>query len=290
MSFPVVDSLRSIEFGTPGESRARLVDFIINGNKRATAGLLHDYTKEDEPVEHVGECLAMVDNDGKHVATLRVTRVEITRFADVPDAFALAEAEGDLNASDFRASHLEYWTRAGEVITDDTQVVQVYFDLLAHRLRALQPHDAEWIYRACQDPDIQRWTMVPRPYTREHADSFVVDRGGELAAYAIVTSASDEPIGVTGLHHVRDGVASVGYWVAPWGRGHGAAANALRVLRTLIHQNTQAHTVRALIAETNIASRRTAERAGFTLTGPDPDTCPDGANQVVALRYESALR
>ena len=290
MSFPVVDSLRSIEFGTPGESRARLVDFIINGNKRATAGLLHDYTEEGEPVEHVGECLAMVDNDGKHVATLRVTRVEITRFADVPDAFALAEAEGDLNASDFRASHLAYWTRAGEVITDDTQVVQVYFDLLAHRLRALQPHDAEWIYRACQDPDIQRWTMVPRPYTREHADSFVVDLGGELAAYAIVTSASDEPIGVAGLHHVRDGVASVGYWVAPWGRGHGAAANALRVLRTLIHQNTQAHTVRALIAETNIASRRTAERAGFTLTGPDPDTCPDGANQVVALRYESALR
>ena len=290
MSFPVVDSLRSIEFGAPGESRARLVDFIINGNKRATAGLLHDYTKEGEPVEHVGECLAMVDNDGKHVATLRVTRVEVTRFADVPDEFALAEAEGDLNASDFRASHLEYWTRAGEVITDDTQVVQVYFDLLPHRLRALQPHDAEWIYRACQDPDIQRWTMVPRPYTREHADSFVVDRGGELAAYAIVTSASDEPIGVTGLHHVRDGVASVGYWVAPWGRGNGAAANALRVLRTLIHRNTEAHTVRALIAETNIASRRTAERAGFTLTGPDPDVCPDGANQVVALRYESALR
>ena len=290
MSFPVVDSLRSIEFGTPGESRARLVDFIINGNKRATAGLLHDYTKEDEPVEHVGECLAMVDNDGKHVATLRVTRVEITRFADVPDAFALAEAEGDLNASDFRASHLEYWTRAGEVITDDTQVVQVYFDLLAHRLRALQPNDAEWIYRACQDPDIQRWTMVPRPYTREHADSFVVDRGGELAAYAIVTSLTDEPVGVAGLHHVRDGVASVGYWVAPWGRGHGAAANALQVLQSIISQQTKAHTVRALIAETNVASRRTAERAGFTLTGPDPDTCPDGADQVVALRYESALR
>ena len=290
MAFPVVDSLRSIEFGTPGESRARLVNFIIHGNKRATAGLLHDYTNEDEPVEHVGECLAMVDNDGKHVATLRVTRVEITRFADVPDAFALAEAEGDLNASDFRASHLEYWTRAGEVITDDTQVVQVYFDLLAHRLRALQPNDAEWIYRACQDPDIQRWTMVPRPYTREHADSFVVDRGGELAAYAIVTSPTDEPVGVAGLHHVRDGVASVGYWVAPWGRGHGAAANALQVLQSIISQQTKAHTVRALIAETNVASRRTAERAGFTLTGPDPDTCPDGANQVVALRYESALR
>ncbi len=177
--------------------------------------------------------------------------------------------------------------------SDQTSVadyVVVSTDSLAHRLRALQPHDAEWIYRACQDPDIQRWTMVPRPYTREHAESFVVDYGGELAAYAIVTSVTDEPIGVAGLHHVRDGVASVGYWVAPWGRGNGAAANALRVLRTLIYRNTEAHIARALIAETNIASRRTAERAGFTLTGPDPDTCPDGANQVVALRYESALR
>lgn len=290
MAFPVVDSLRSIEFGTPGESRTRLVDFIINGNKRATAGLLHDYAKEGEPVEHVGECLAMVDNDGKHVATLHVTRVEITRFADVPDAFALAEAEGDLNAADFRASHLEYWTRAGEKITDDTQVVQVYFDLLSHRLRDLQPNDAEWIHRACQDIDIQRWTMVPRPYTREHAESFVVDHGGELAAYAIVTALTNEPVGVAGLHHVRDGVASVGYWVAPWGRGHRAAASALRVLRTLIHRNTEAQTVRALIAETNVASRRTAERAGFTIAGPDSDTCPDGTNQVVALRYETAAR
>ncbi|MFZ9819115.1 MAG: GNAT family N-acetyltransferase, partial [Ilumatobacteraceae bacterium] len=280
----------SIEFGTPGESRARLVDFIISGNKRATAGLLHDYTKEGEPVEHVGECLAMVDNDGKHVATLHVTRVEITRFADVPDEFALAEAEGDLNAADFRASHLDYWTRAGEEITDDTQIVQVYFDLLSHRLRELQPNDAEWIHRACQDTDIQRWTMVPRPYTREHAESFVVDHGGELAAYAIVTAPANEPVGVAGLHHIRDGVASVGYWVAPWGRGYGAATNALRILRTIIGRATRAHTVRALIAETNVASRRTAERAEFTMAGPDSDTCPDGTKQVVALRYETAAR
>ena len=35
--FKVVDNLRSIEFGTPGESRTRLIDFIVNGNKRATA-------------------------------------------------------------------------------------------------------------------------------------------------------------------------------------------------------------------------------------------------------------
>lgn len=288
MAFPVVDSLRSIEFGTPGESRARLVDFIINGNKRATAGLLHDYVGEGEPVEYVGECLAMVDNDGNHVATLEVTRVEITRFCDVPDEFALAEAEGDLNAADFRASHLDHWTRAGEIVDDDTQVVQTYFNLLAHRLRELQPSDAAWIHRACQDAAIQRWTTVPRPYTQEHAESFVRDRGGELAAFAIVHARSDEPVGMAGIHHVRNGVASVGYWVAPWGRGQAAASDALRVLRSIVARTTDAHTVRALIAETNLNSRRTAERAGFAMTGPDSETCPDGACQVVALRYEIA--
>ena len=288
MAFPVVDSLRSIEFGTPGDSRARLVNLVINGNKRATAGLFHDYAKEGEPVERVGECLAMVDNDGSHVASLRVTRVEISRFADVPDEFALAEAEGDLSAADFRASHLEYWAGVGENIDDDTQVVQVYFDLLAHRLRELQPGDAEWIFRACQDAEIERWTTVPRPYTRGHAESFVKDRAGELAAYAIVHARRDEPVGMAGIHHVRDGVASVGYWVAPWGRGRAAASDALRVLRSIIARSTDAHTVRALIAETNAASRRTAERAGLAMTGPDSETCPDGECQVVALRYEIA--
>lgn len=125
-----MNGLRSIEFGTPGASRENLVNLVLHGNKRATAGLLHDYDREGEPVEHVGERLAMVDNDGRHVGTLLVTRTEIVRFCDVPDEFALAEAEGDLNTADFRASHLEYWTRVGEQVDDDTLVVLVYFDLV----------------------------------------------------------------------------------------------------------------------------------------------------------------
>jgi uncharacterized protein YhfF len=130
MGFPVVDGLRSIEFGTPGESRRRLIDFVINGNKRATAGKMSEYEDECEPIEHVGELLAIVDDDLNHLATVRVTRVDVTRFADVPDGFALAEAEGDLDAADFRASHIAYWTAVGEAVSDDTMIVQIYFDLL----------------------------------------------------------------------------------------------------------------------------------------------------------------
>ena len=129
--FERIDGMRTIEFGTPGPSREKLVNLILHGQKRATAGLLiGDYEMEGEPIEHVGELLAIVDNDGKHVGTMKVTRVEVLRFADVPDEFALAEAEGDLNAADFRASHLAYWTRVGQTVTDDTLIVTVYFDLM----------------------------------------------------------------------------------------------------------------------------------------------------------------
>lgn len=285
--FPVVDDLRSIEFGTPGKSRENLVNFIINGNKRATAGLAADYEKEGEEVEFVGECLSMVDNDGKHVATLQVTHVDIKRFANVPDEFALAEAEGDLNAADFRATHMEYWTKIGESITDDTMINQIYFTLLTHRLRDLHPSDAEWITQACQDAEVQRWTKVPSPFTREHAESFVINKHGELAAWAIIDSRSQEPVGVIGIHHVIDGVASIGYWVAPWGRKSGAASTALRIIPTLARRIGKAHTLHATIAETNTASRRTAERAGFTLIGTSAESCPDGSASATGLLYQT---
>jgi uncharacterized protein YhfF/predicted acetyltransferase len=284
--FPVVDGLRSIEFGTPGKSRENLVNFIINGNKRATAGLAAEYEKEGEEVEFVGECLAMVDNDGDHVATLQVTRVEITRFADVPDEFALAEAEGDQNAADFRASHMEYWTKVGETVTDDTMINQIYFALLTHRLRNLESSDADWITRACQDEEVQRWTKVPRPYTREHAESFIKDKNGEFAAWAIIDSRSQEPVGVIGIHHVINGVASIGYWVAPWVRKSGAASTALRIIPTLARRIGKAHTLHATIAETNTASRRTAERAGFELIGNSAESCPDGSSLTLGLTYQ----
>jgi RimJ/RimL family protein N-acetyltransferase len=43
--------------------------------------------------------------------------------------------------------------------------------------------------------------------------------------------------------------------------------------------------VSALIAETNVASRRVAESAGLTPAADDAGTCPDGATQVRAVRH-----
>ena len=131
MAFPTFHGVRTIEFGSPGEMRDRLADLVVNGPKRATAGLVDEYRREGEPVEHVGEVLAVLDSDARALGLVRVTRVQQMRFADVPDEFALAEAEGDLSGDDFRRSHAAYWQSEGETITDDTLVVLVWFELLS---------------------------------------------------------------------------------------------------------------------------------------------------------------
>ena len=75
MSFPRVNGLRGIEFGAPGKSRAYLTALVLNGNKRATAGLLSEYEDEGEEIEHVGEELAMLDSNGTHVGDRKSTRL-----------------------------------------------------------------------------------------------------------------------------------------------------------------------------------------------------------------------
>jgi uncharacterized protein YhfF len=138
MTFPVVNGLRSIEFGNPGESRDKLISLILDGNKRATAGTLEwDYIAENEPIETVGEKLAVLDNNNQQIATIQATRVEVKRFADVPDEFALAEAEGDLSGDDFRESHSAFWSKLGLEITAETEIVLVYFDLIEDRRKSL---------------------------------------------------------------------------------------------------------------------------------------------------------
>ena len=39
-------------------------------------------------------------------------------------------------------------------------------------LRPVAERHTDSVYTAAQDPDIQRWTTIPSPYLREHAQSF----------------------------------------------------------------------------------------------------------------------
>lgn len=155
-------------------------------------------------------------------------------------------------------------------------------------MRGLEVADADWIFEACQDADIQRWTLVPRPYLREHSESFVREGVGEFRTWAIVDDDNARPIGMISIHAIDDGVASIGYWVAPWGRGRGVASAAVRlVVEEARAMGAQA--VTADVAEANVASRRTVESCGFEVTSVEPLVCRDNGLAVDALRYRLPL-
>ena len=130
MTVERIDGHRLIEFGDDAEMRDRLLDFVFNGNKRATAAMLEYDYDEDEPVESVGEIFILVGNENQPVGKIEITRVDVVRFDEVSDEFALAEAEGDLSGDDFRNSHRAFWEGCGYEVKPDSMVVCAYFELL----------------------------------------------------------------------------------------------------------------------------------------------------------------
>ena len=152
-------------------------------------------------------------------------------------------------------------------------------------LRAVEHTDGDWIFEACQDSAIQRWTRVPRPYLQSHAEEFVAGATAELFRWVIANEG--RPIGLIGVHSIDPaaGVAEIGYWVAPWGRGQRAVSTAIGLVIAELLAHTEATGVSAIIAEGNAASRRSAERAGLTVSERRPDGCHDGDAPTMALVY-----
>jgi RimJ/RimL family protein N-acetyltransferase len=133
-------------------------------------------------------------------------------------------------------------------------------------LRPYRPDDAEAVYRAFQDPEMLRWLTVPSPYTWDDAVEFVgrttvtrAEKQGLLTA----VEADGEFVGSAGLHFPATLLGlGVGYWLAPWARGKGYAAEAARGLSdwALDRGAPRIH----LFADVgNAASQAVARRAGF---------------------------
>ena len=130
MAFSIVDGHRALEIGAPGPMRQRLNQLILDGHKRATAGLLLDYVREDEELESEGELLSLVDDEDRRVATVRVEDVATVPFIEVPWAFAQAEAEGDETLEAWRDAHRRLWAVHGDVIDDFTPIVLIWFEVV----------------------------------------------------------------------------------------------------------------------------------------------------------------
>ncbi|MDI3407473.1 GNAT family N-acetyltransferase [Streptomyces cavernicola] len=140
-------------------------------------------------------------------------------------------------------------------------------------LRPLGPEDTEDCYAACQDPDIQRWTTVPSPYEREHAEHFAQRfapdawRDNREYTFAVRTRAEGTLAAVMGIMLRGAGAAEVGFWSVKEQRGRGHVTEALRALSHWSFTRAAIDRLEWRAEVGNMPSRAVAIRAGFTMEG-----------------------
>jgi RimJ/RimL family protein N-acetyltransferase len=143
--------------------------------------------------------------------------------------------------------------------------------LLAAPTRA----DVEIITELCQDEDVQRWTTVPSPYTREDGEKFlsnIVEPGWESGTnltWAVRDQEDRSILGMIGLHQRDPSSAEIGFWMGVSSRGRGLTTAAVRLVCEYGLDPDGAAMERIVwrAAPGNWASRRVAWRVGFTADG-----------------------
>lgn len=88
-----------------------LVELVLAGVKRATAGLLWSYEHEGEAVPRVGDLSVVTDWRGNARCVIRTSSVEVVPFESVTPAFAATEGEGDGSLQYWRSAHEAAFTR-----------------------------------------------------------------------------------------------------------------------------------------------------------------------------------
>jgi RimJ/RimL family protein N-acetyltransferase len=141
-------------------------------------------------------------------------------------------------------------------------------------LRPLRVGDEDAVLDEWSDAEARRWTTSPRPWTRHDVERLVRSAasawlGGSEARFAIVDVGSGEYAGSVGLILTLPafGVAEVGYGMRARWRGRGYMSRALALVDAWAFDQAGLARLELGTAAGNVASQRTAERAGFVREG-----------------------
>jgi uncharacterized protein YhfF len=101
----------SWQFGMGAEQADRLLDYVLSGVKRATAGSLWTYEHDGDQIPVPGDFSIILDGRGAGRCVVLTTSVEVVAFDRVDATFAYDEGEGDRSLTYWRDVHWAYFTR-----------------------------------------------------------------------------------------------------------------------------------------------------------------------------------
>jgi RimJ/RimL family protein N-acetyltransferase len=143
-------------------------------------------------------------------------------------------------------------------------------------LRTAQTADIDSIRHYARDPEIARWTLLPRPYRRADAINFINlskrstrKKKPREILLAIEYKATDGTIGAIGLHQINylHRNAEIGCWLGRPFRGRGLMQEAMQALLKHAFTTLKLKRVSAQVFVGNVASMRMVRRCGFTREG-----------------------
>lgn len=124
----------SFHFCDNQEDADLCASLVAGGQKRATAPSVAELELAGDPMPQVGDYAIVTDWAGDAVAVIRTASVEVRRFGEIDEDFALAEGEGDLTLDWWRTAHRAYYENvlAGSryTVNSDLEVVCERFDLV----------------------------------------------------------------------------------------------------------------------------------------------------------------
>ena len=161
-------------------------------------------------------------------------------------------------------------------------------------LRRFTLEDVADVTRACQDPEIARWTAsIPWPYEEQHARYWICRHDaawteGTSAPFACCSATTGEFRGSIALEGIDwdQHTATAGYWAAPWARNEGSTTRGLRLVCDWGFGAADLRSIDLMTKIGNVASERVAEKAGFVVLGtiaqyePARAVDPDARHEV----------
>ncbi|MEM7442170.1 MAG: ASCH domain-containing protein [Pseudomonadota bacterium] len=129
----------ALSCGDSPQMRDELAELIFDGPKRATAGLLRDFTEGGEQMPAVGDLIIVLDGSDTPRCIWKTTEVRVKPLDKVDAQFAWDEGEGDRSLEWWMQAHRAYFQRQAEregfVFRDD-------MDVVLERFRVVWPPEA----------------------------------------------------------------------------------------------------------------------------------------------------
>lgn len=248
-------------FGDSGQMADDLLDLVLHGPKRATAGPVSEYETTGERLPQVGDLSGVLDGRGEPAAVIETIDVRIGPLTSVDHAFAWDEGEGDRSREDWLDGHRAYFRRAGYQDPDHEACV-------FERFRVVWPEfdTTRWLVDGVRELRLDERSWMVDTLTRRWGTTTMASRGNLLDAAdmpALIAEREDMPAGlVTFL--VRPGGEVELVTIDAFPAGAGTGGMLLDALTELGRRNGWRR-LWLVISNDNLPALRTYQRHGFDL-------------------------